>query len=386
MIARGRGLLPAPMMRWLFAPAEQHSEVRDELIATVIQRRPALYIACAAIMIMSLAAALLTRTAWASAWLGIDAVLIGYRLFLSFRYDTGREDPSEGRGAVVVSMFVLFLVFGVGCAASILKGPPVLMAMAVISALGVFAGLVSRWAAFPRLALVTIVAMALPICGAIAARADGGLALAATQFAVIAITIAALTFQNHRTLLRMLRAEQQNAFLARTDPLTGLGNRVRLGEDMAALWRGSALGEGGVPHAAVLYLDLDGFKAFNDAHGHDAGDALLRTIGDALRLEASGTCRVYRIGGDEFVVIGRTRDPGAVETLAERMVEAVARVGSAGGAGYRVTVSVGAATALACDTPDTVLTRADRALYQAKRAGKARFHLAGAAGSARLAA
>lgn len=370
----GTGL--SKVARWLIFPLADHSEVRNELIATVIQRRPAVFISCAAVMIMSLSAALLTEQRWAITWLAIDAALISYRLYLSFRYDDGVCNPVEGRGAVVGLMFALFIIFGVGCSLSILGGPPALMLMAVISVLGVLAGIGSRWAALPRLALVTTAAIALPVCLAITLRAGEGLALAAVQFAAIAATTASQTMQNHRTLMRMILAEHQNAVLARSDPLTGLGNRVSLREDLDALLTRLVAGSASYPQAAVLYLDLDGFKAFNDAHGHDAGDELLKKVGEAVCIEAEGA-GVYRIGGDEFVVICSGRDDGSTVQLAQRVVQKVSairlryRSGESG-----VGVSIGIAHVDPTDEPETVLARADEALYAAKRAGKARCHVA----------
>jgi diguanylate cyclase (GGDEF)-like protein len=153
---------------------------------------------------------------------------------------------------------------------------------------------------------------------------------------------------------------------------------MRLSEDLGAIWLRATTGA----QAAVLYLDLDGFKAFNDAYGHDSGDALLRAIGEVLRVEAGGDGAVYRVGGDEFVVVGSRLDGDAASRLADRIVGAVALIGSTQGSKVkRVTVSIGIAVAQSGDSPDAVLASADRALYRAKRAGKSRFHLAAADGS-----
>ncbi len=361
-------------IRWLTTPLAGHPDVRDDMIATVIQRRPAVYISCASVMIMSIAAALLTHQVWAATWLLFDTALIGYRLYLSFRYDDGIHSPTERRGAVVGSMFLLFMVFGIGCSLCIARGSPALMLMAMISVLGVFTGIGSRWAALPRLALVAIALIALPVCVAIALRTGGGLAWAAVQFTAIAVMTCSQTMQNHRTLKRMILAEHQNASLARSDPLTGLGNRTRLAEDLDALLAGDVASTAPRQRAAVLYLDLDDFKAFNDTHGHDAGDALLHLVGQTIRTVADGA-GIYRIGGDEFVVICTAPDEAATIDLPRRLAHAVSVVRLPDRARHSgVGASVGMTFVEPGDQPAALLSRADDALYAAKRAGKGRCY------------
>lgn len=359
---------------WLTDPLAGHGDVREDMVATVIQRRPAVYISCASVMIMSIAAAWLTGQGWAVAWLAFDTLLIGYRLYLSFRYDDGIHNPRERRGAVVGSMFVLFIVFGIGCSLCIARGSLPLMLMAVISILGVFTGIGSRWAALPRLALATIALIALPVCIAIMLRTGGGLFLAAVQFTAISAMTCSQTMQNHRTLKRMILAEHRNALLARSDPLTGLGNRTRLHEDLDALLGEGAAWRDSRRRPVVLYLDLDGFKGFNDTHGHDAGDALLRMVGATINGVVDGT-GVYRIGGDEFVVICSVADDAALIELSIRLAQAVSATRLPDRARYSgVGASIGMTFVERDDQPGPLLSRADDALYAAKRAGKGRCY------------
>ncbi|RZS89701.1 diguanylate cyclase (GGDEF)-like protein [Motilibacter rhizosphaerae] len=146
--------------------------------------------------------------------------------------------------------------------------------------------------------------------------------------------------------------------LATVDGLTGLANG-------AALAR--ALREAG-PGAAVLFIDLDGFKAVNDEHGHDAGDALLRAVAHRLRRSVRTGDLVARPGGDEFVVLLPEADGPTAEGLAARVVTDLARPVSVGGS----TVAVGASVGVAVGGGDLV-RRADIAMYAAKRAGKDRY-------------
>ncbi|MDB5720370.1 MAG: hypothetical protein JWP15_988 [Alphaproteobacteria bacterium] len=372
----------ARIANWLTWAPDLEPQTRDALISTLIQRRPAVFISCVAIMMMSASAAWLVAAPWALAWFGLDLVLVAYRLFLSFRHDRGGDDPIEGRGAVVGSMFLVFMVFGLGCALSIAIGPPVLMLMGLISVMGVFSGLVSRWAAFPRLALLTIAILSALIACAISQRAGGGLALAAIQFVVVAATTGAQTLQNHRTLVRMVQAEHRNWLMARSDPLTGLHNRVslleKLGRACAAL---DAAPDDPALHFAILYIDLDGFKAINDTHGHEAGDRHLEGVGRRLERAIRRTDSAYRIGGDEFVVVAPGAGAADSGQLARRIIAGLAAPQPvAPGLFRRIGASVGIAIAAqrGCD-PMILLAEADSALYEAKRSGKSCFQLNGGA-------
>lgn len=364
----------ARFMRWLFDAVAAHPEVREELIVSGIQRRPAVYFACVTAMLISSSAVVYTGASWAYAWLCVDAAIVLGRLYLSFRFDDGAKVPVGGRAATFALMFVLFVTMGMWCAVSVVVGPPGLVLLSVITVLAVFAGVSTRWAAFPRLTILTILTMALPMCVAICIRAGGGISISAVQFGVVALMLAAQTIQNHQSLIRLILAEHHNAGLARIDPLTGLGNRFSLFEALDQLYAGE---DAGGAHAALLYLDLDGFKGFNDARGHDAGDELLRRVARTMRDEALDS-QVYRIGGDEFVVVQPGRDETAAIALAERIIRAVSTLRVAdGGPVAGVGVTAGIAFASRAAKPRALIARADEALYAAKRAGKGAYRVAG---------
>jgi diguanylate cyclase (GGDEF)-like protein len=101
----------------------------------------------------------------------------------------------------------------------------------------------------------------------------------------------------YRTTLNQLVAQRDLIRFARQDPLTGLDNRWALRE------RFEALAPGPARPAALIYLDLDGFKPINDIHGHQVGDALLRAVAARLTASLRPGDSVYRIGGDEFVML-----------------------------------------------------------------------------------
>jgi len=159
--------------------------------------------------------------------------------------------------------------------------------------------------------------------------------------------------------------------LAHHDALTGLANRSLLHDRINEATVRARRGGGAL---AVLCLDLDGFKAVNDLHGHAAGDRLLREVAARLGQNVRETDTVARLGGDEFVVL--QADPVQPETaraLAERLVAALAEPYDLGmGEPQRaVTASVGVALfPTDGDEPEILLHNADTALYRAKWAGK----------------
>ena len=161
---------------------------------------------------------------------------------------------------------------------------------------------------------------------------------------------------------------------ARTDVLTGLGNRLRLHEDLETM-HDHAVRYG---HAyCVALCDLDDFKQYNDTYGHQAGDEALRRVGAVLTEESRGGDRAYRYGGEEFLVVlaGQTLPEALIATeRIRRGVESLAIPHRTNRAGTVVTISAGVAvwTHEQLDTAATVLARADDALYRSKSAGRNR--------------
>ncbi|TFV62460.1 UNVERIFIED_ORG: GGDEF domain-containing protein [Bacillus sp. AZ43] len=149
--------------------------------------------------------------------------------------------------------------------------------------------------------------------------------------------------------------------LAATDPLTGIPNRRAFLDRVTSAVDDAAWGH----HTVVCLVDLDGFKAVNDAGGHAAGDALLKAVGIALGGAVRETDTVARLGGDEFAVLADTSVTLSGEMLAERLCAAVAQVGGAHG----VTASVGVAEVEPGDDVEDLMHRADAAMYRAKTAG-----------------
>jgi diguanylate cyclase (GGDEF)-like protein len=195
---------------------------------------------------------------------------------------------------------------------------------------------------------------------------DGGSAMEVHRYAVETMA---------RLLTLLLQWRQQVTTLrqaARRDPLTGLINRSGFLEQLEAAGVG-----GDPPRIGVLYIDLDGFKGVNDAHGHRIGDDVLAQVGQRI----TGVLRpgdvVGRLGGDEFAVLcpHLATDHDAI-AIAERIVVALEQPFEA----ESVQVAIGASVGIATTEPgrldaEQLIDAADRALYRAKGEGRGRWHL-----------
>lgn len=163
--------------------------------------------------------------------------------------------------------------------------------------------------------------------------------------------------------------EDEMLRLATTDPLTGAANRrrflERLEEERARVGRYD-------DPAALLMLDLDHFKQVNDAHGHAAGDMVLRHFTNLARPMLRRTDLFGRLGGEEFGVLLTSTDlPGAVEFAERFRLQVAHNPAQAGDSPIPITVSIGVTEiGRGDDGPDCILARADEALYRAKRNGR----------------
>lgn len=173
-----------------------------------------------------------------------------------------------------------------------------------------------------------------------------------------------------------LKATQQNLEqLARVDSLTGLPNRRQFDEGLAeAMARARRAGLG----AALLFLDIDHFKAINDSLGHAAGDAVLKEFARRLRQTVRATDSVARLAGDEFVIVLEgIRAAAEAEHVARKIVLAVRDDFLIDAATHKITTSIGVALFEGDATgPGELMARADTALYEAKSAGRDGYSVA----------
>jgi diguanylate cyclase (GGDEF)-like protein len=171
----------------------------------------------------------------------------------------------------------------------------------------------------------------------------------------------------------VLTSEQRDQLvnLATRDPLTGAGNRRALEERLAQI---IALHGRAPVTASMLVLDLDHFKQINDEHGHDVGDRILVAITRLIENRIRVTDRLYRVGGEEFVVLTEGDDLDKATALAEDLRVLVE--GSRLDGRCDVTVSQGVAQLAVGETDKEWFRRADLALYEAKNSGRNRVAIA----------
>ncbi len=161
--------------------------------------------------------------------------------------------------------------------------------------------------------------------------------------------------------------EEEMAFLAQHDVLTGLPNRLLFAEQLSeAIARA---GQGKHP-LAVLFIDLDRFKNINDTLGHRAGDQLLQVVAERLKRSMPANCRLFRQGGDEFIVLMEYGDGNAALEAATQLKDLITAPFSGGESDFFTSASIGISI-YPYDARDgeTLLRQADTAMYEAKAAG-----------------
>lgn len=160
-----------------------------------------------------------------------------------------------------------------------------------------------------------------------------------------------------------MRAAEEAHLLAQTDHLTGVANRrcVTIFLEQAIVKAQAS----GLPLGIAL-LDIDHFKSVNDRYGHMAGDQVIRRVAMDASRELRSDDMIGRFGGEEFVIVF----PHATADISMRVAERVRNAVEAGDLNPSVTISIGVAEWASNETCDSLLRRADEALYAAKRAGR----------------
>ncbi|MFI8481184.1 GGDEF domain-containing protein [Pseudomonas sp. NPDC078700] len=183
-------------------------------------------------------------------------------------------------------------------------------------------------------------------------------------------------------LLGSLLYPLRNALLYRTaiqnalrDPLTNTGNRIAM-EQM--LHREVDVARRNLQPLSLLMLDLDHFKQINDTHGHSVGDEVLKAVATTIKAQLRNVDMIFRYGGEEFLVLlsGTGRDASAM--VGERLRHSVEELQYVTqGQPVALSISLGGASLLPGESDESLLRRADNALYVSKRDGRNRLSMAG---------
>lgn len=178
-----------------------------------------------------------------------------------------------------------------------------------------------------------------------------------------------LQVKRHRFHERLRDQHRQNRDMATRDPLTGAFNRRYFNDHFARLLRH---GDEHNQPVSLILADIDRFKSVNDTHGHPAGDAVLKDFVVRLGICTRATDLIARLGGEEFAVVAPDAEEGIASRIAERLRASIAdeTFDIGGETQLKMTSSFGVATATANDSMETLLARADAALYQAKTSGR----------------
>ncbi|NWA03892.1 GGDEF domain-containing protein [Pseudomonas gingeri] len=187
---------------------------------------------------------------------------------------------------------------------------------------------------------------------------------------------------NLESLLSCLLYPVRNALLYRSatqsalrDPLTETGNRIAMEQ---TLQRETELARRHSQPLSLLMLDIDHFKRINDSYGHSAGDQVLKAVAVSIKSQLRNIDMVFRYGGEEFLIVLSNTSREAAALVGERLRQAAqGQDYAANEQTISLTVSLGCATLLAGESTESLLRRADSALYVAKREGRNRLAMAG---------
>jgi diguanylate cyclase len=285
----------------------------------------------------------------------------------------GKKLTHRDVARIMTSGILYAVAIGLVGTAAAISGNPVLVVLGAMVMTGMVFGFCISNSGAPRYAEAQALVVTVPFLLGAALNGPPAMLLILLQTPFWLFGLHGLIRTTHRRLAQLVEAQRQNLFLAYNDTLTGLANRTQVMSSLTQIARDR---ERRSPPPYVLYLDLDGFKAVNDTHGHAMGDLLLRQVAQRLSEAVRAGDLVGRIGGDEFIVILRDLDFGDIDALARRFTEVISRPFQLTSTiEARIGVSVGGAP-LGTD-PEQSMARADIMLYSAKRDGRGTYRLSG---------
>lgn len=363
--------------RWLAEPGRDvPAEIRDALVGSLFGTLSIFFGGILNTLMVATVITLHLRRPEFLVWLGLEIAICLSRvtvLLLARRASrAGRPTPTDWHMCLTLAWAASV---GLGAYLSVVSGDWLSAAMACLPAAAMCGGICFRNYGTPRMTALMILLSLGPICAGALVAHEPLFLLTLLQLPVYVISMTSASFRMNAMVVATMRSERENAHRARHDSLTGLLNRSSL---LAEIREASAHRMAAGRYLTLLYMDLDGFKPVNDSLGHGSGDELLVRVGERLRGTVPGRGLVYRIGGDEFVIVLRNESTQSVQALAQDLLREVsAPYLLSTGHQARLGVSIGIAHVRPEGlTADDILHLADRALYRAKAQGKGQFQFA----------
>jgi diguanylate cyclase (GGDEF)-like protein len=381
---------------WLAGGPATPPEVRVELVRALFADNTSIPSGALAIVLTAACCSARLGSVWPLYWLlaAIPCFIHTLRVIALYKRDPSSLTPEVWTRRLAVGNWARALLWGLaGAVVGFVRDPFVNMVI-----IGVQAGYVSvastRYNASPALAVGMVALALVPTMVGLLACGDGYM----MAFALFAILHMMAAIGNIRQLsgstLRLLSADRQQALLvsdlarvngelesananlvtlSMTDQLTGVVNRRGFEHALEAAWKRSYRES---RELSLLMIDVDHFKRFNDSYGHVEGDACLRSVARAITAAVTRECDIIcRYGGEEFAVILDLTNSEGTRLVGERIRRSVASLDlpHSGSAIGHVSISVGCATTIATGKHFAdLITMADTALYEAKRAGRNR--------------
>jgi diguanylate cyclase (GGDEF)-like protein len=357
------------ILRYLIAsPLTQDPAELDQLFQTILDRRGAILIAPASTVPLAIMAAYLTKENWPFIWMGVDLFLTGARWKVMASADGASNKERRRLAGMLVWLGALWMLsMGVAIFLCFTAGHPLLMVFSAVVATGIAGVVTSRNAATPRHALLLLLLLGIPFSLGMLFSPLEGMIIPAIFTSVWIASLYLFVLQNHVSTVRLIKAEAAARVAAITDELTGLYNRKYFMELSGKLDGDAKAGR----TYGLLCIDLDGFKAVNDEHGHAVGDLLLCAATERMRRSLRLDDILFRLGGDEFVALLPSAEGPDCALVARRIIDALSENFELGG----VVVTIGASIGSVCSagvngTASSLLHAADTAMYRAKAKGK----------------
>jgi diguanylate cyclase (GGDEF)-like protein len=359
---------------WLLSGTDARSaEVHAQLLQHGQLGRSTLVILTLSMSLIASTAIALTGESWAWAWLLAELLIGAAKLSAQ---NSVEKAVHAGKMPSITGLIVAGLsgaiVLGIAGYQSVASGNMVLIVLCGISLAGMIGGASVRGAGTPRYTVALMSLMGLPYAFATLHSSIPSLYLVGLQAPILLVGLIVSLHANYKKLVVLHLAQQQNRWLAHHDILTGLPNRTMELKYFDELLRRQATDPDAMPTFTVLCLDLDGFKDVNDGYGHEAGDAVLVAVARRLKNCIRDIDFLFRVGGDEFVILLPALTPDAASIIAHRIIDRISLPLDVGrDTKVRIGISIGGACAPADGTTaDELLRSADRAMYEAKRRGK----------------